>query len=110
MEKGRFDSLTEDCITGVRYLIVSRRKIIKHLANQGFTLERLKYDVKNIIRRNQKGRIEINNDVYFYYYRSPNYPGSPIKIVINRVILWSLADKKGGIIGNPARSNVRPDW
>ena len=109
-EKGRFESLTEDGITGVRYLIVSRRKIIKYLANQGFTLERLKDDVKNIIRTNQKGRIEINNDVHFYYYRSPNYPESPINIVIDRVILWYLADKKGGIIGNPARSNVRPDW
>ena len=102
--------MTEDGITGVRYLIVSRKKIIKYLANHGFTIERLKDDVKHIIRTNKNGRIEINDDVHFYYYRSPNYPESPINIVIDRGILWYLADKKGGIIGNPALSNVRPDW
>lgn len=109
-DKGRFESLNENDITGIRYLIVSRKKIIKYLANQGFPLVRLKDDVKNIIRTNQAGRIEINDDVHFYYYRSPDYPESPINIVIDRVILWYLADKKGGIIGNPAPYNVRPDW
>lgn len=109
-KSGRFETLSEEDITGVRYLIVSRKKILKYLENQGFSLERLQNDVRDIIRTNQNGRIEINDNVHFYYFRSPKYPESPVNIVIDRVILWYLADKKGGIIGNPSKENIRPDW
>ena len=109
--RGRFDEMTCDDISGVRYLIVNRGKIRAYLAKRGFTKQVLLNIAEEIAQKDIDGRFEMDNydeDYRFYFYSSLKYVEKPVNIVFDRYILWCLADKKGGIIGNPAKSRIRP--
>ncbi len=108
--RGRFDEMTCEDISGVRYLIVKRWKILAYLANRGFTKQVLLDTATAIAQRDIDGRFEIENDkddYHFYFFSSLTLAEQPVNIVIDRYILWCLADKKGGIIGNPFESRIR---
>lgn len=108
--RGRFDDMALEDISGLRYLIVNRGKIRAYLAKRGFTKQVLLDKASEIAESNVNGRIEIDNpneDYHFYYYSSLDYAEKPVNIIIDRYVLWCLADKKGGIIGNPAKSRIR---
>ena len=110
--RGRFDDMTYEDISGVRYLIVNRGKIRAYLAKRGFTKQVLLDKAAEIAQMGIDGRIEIENEndnYHFYFFSSLQYAERPVNIVIERYVLWCLADKKGGIIGNPANSRLR-DW
>ena len=109
--RGRFDDLSYEDIAGVRYLIVNRGKIRAYLAKRGFSKQVLLDKAEEISLTNQNGRVDIGDgsEFHFYFYNSLQYAEKPINIVIDRYVLWFLADKKGGIIGRPDQSRVR-DW
>lgn len=109
--RGRFDAMTYDDIAGVRYLLVKRAKIRAYLAKRGFTKQVLLQKAAEIANSGLNGRIDVDSemeDYHFYFYSSLDYAEKPVNLVIDRPILWCLGDKKGGIIGNPAKSRIRP--
>ena len=109
--RGRFDAMTYEDIAGVRYLLVKRAKIRAYLAKRGYTKQVLLQKAAEIANSGLNGRIEVDTeteDFHFYFYSSLDYAEKPVNIVIDRPILWYLGDKKGGIIGNPAKSRIRP--
>ena len=109
--RGRFDQMTFEDISGIRYIIVNRGKIRAYLAKRGFSKQVLLDKAEEISLTNQNGRIDIGdgNEFHFYFYSSLDYAEKPVNIVIDRYVLWLLSDKKGGIIGHPFKSRVR-DW
>lgn len=110
--RGRFDSMTCQDISGVRYLVVKRAKIRAYLSKRGFSKQVLLDKAAEIAYKGLDGRFDIkseNEEFHFYYYSSLEYAEKPVNLVIDRCTLWYLADKKGGIIGNPAQSRIR-DW
>ena len=95
---GYVESIREEDITGIRYLIVKRDKLTAYFNKRGFTCERLLNDAKSLFS-NPSVRIETKYS-QFHYAKSPKYPESPVNMVVKRETLWKLADLKGDVVGN----------
>ncbi len=95
---GRIESITEKDITGVRYIIVKREKLLAYLNKRGFTMERLLDDASKLM----SGKVKKIDTGYaqFHYFKSVKYDESPVNLVIQRSSLWKLGDMKGDVVGN----------
>ena len=96
-EKKKWDvySISRDNIQELEWALVSRRKIMKYLEENGWTLDRITRQC-NKIRENEGVKTNgFIGNVSFRY--SPTYVEKPINLLLKKSTYFELADFKGKI-------------
>jgi hypothetical protein len=85
-------------IKHIDYMLVKRSDIIDWLANQGYTIDKLK-EKANIIRSTvtENGAIDKVNGKDFWFFLTTKLAECPINVVIRKKVYESLALMKGTI-------------
>lgn len=85
-------------IKSIEYMLVKRSDILQWLANQGYTLDKLK-EKANIIRETvtENGAIDKVNGNDFWFFLTTKLAECPINVVIRKKVYESIALMKGTI-------------
>ena len=85
-------------IKSIDYLLVKRSDILQWLANQGYTVDKLKEkaeQIRNTVTEN--GAIDKENGKDYWFFLTTKLAECPINVVIRKKIYESLAIMKGTI-------------
>jgi hypothetical protein len=88
--------ITWDKFTKLDCLLISKKKVLRMLADKGLTVDRMLKDAIDIRYGGQTGKIPISGLSGIYYFASnpSQYRESPINIIISKSILLNLAQRR----------------
>ena len=96
-EKKKYDtfSLNRHNVKTLEWVIVSRKKILKFLEDNGWTLDELSRRCQEIRKSEKNETFGWTNNVKFSY--SEKHPEKPINVLLRKTTYFELADFKGKI-------------